>query len=459
MSIIPGSTIGRFELVSQLGGGGMGSVYKARDKRLNRTVAIKVMNSQHDYDLESVERFEREAEILASLHHPNLMHVYDVGTEDNHHYFAMEYIEGRTLSDIISDPSCVLTPNEALRIIIEIMAALRKVHDSGIIHRDIKPANIMIENNDGRAVLVDFGLSKSAGDSRLTSAGSILGTPDYITPEQIEGFEAGFYSDIYSLGVVLYEMLSGENPFTRESAIQTIRAHCSYRPPALRRINSKVPRQLSKIVEKMIHHNPIFRYQNITELAEDLLHTCQHPLLERLATASPAQYHTAAKGETATPKRVITPYQHYRFQAPILNRNNSFWIYTAITLMLLGLLAATLIILRLNKHKETGLLPKEVAAFNLPVTTYNPDKDNGIHNPSVIMQLNNGEHIWGRIINRFDDQQLKIGLFPKGEAEYNLDQIESIIMADSTAFSGKFINTKELIELLYPTEPESTPRD
>ncbi len=463
MSIVPGSKIGKFKLQNQLGGGGMGSVYKARDTQLGRIVAIKILNSQYDYNIENIERFEREARTLASLNHPNLMHVYDVGIEGSIHYFAMEYIEGKTLSSLIDDPNYELTQQEALRITIEIMAGLRKVHNSGIIHRDIKPANIMIENTDGRAVLVDFGLSKYAEDSGLTSAGSILGTPDYISPEQIEGIEAGYQSDIYSLGVVLYEMICGSNPFTRDSSMQTIRAHCNFTPPPLRKVEPKTPKELSKVVEKMLLTDPKKRYQSIAELAADLLNVCQHPLLTQLTT-SPGPAHRPEssrqpENDSARP-RSNTPYKHYMAQAPTIKREFPFWHYFSggiITIAVLLLLTAVYI--QKQKDSTAALIPPEIKAYKLPVITYTPEGDSpdtdGIINPSVIIQLKNGQHLWGRVQDGIKHNHLIIGLFPKGKAEYALDDIESLIMADSEAVAEKLPKAEDIFKNSYLYHPRS----
>ncbi len=456
MSIVPGFNLGKFTLESQLGGGGMGSVYKARDRKLGRTVAIKILNAQLECNLENIERFEREARTLASLSHPNLMHVYDVGTEDGNHYFAMEYIEGATLNQIIADPAQTLSQEEALRVTIEIMAGLSKVHHSGIVHRDIKPANIMIEHSDGRAVLVDFGLSKSATDSGLTSVGSILGTPDYIAPEQIEGFEAGYYSDIYSLGVVLYEMLSGENPFTRNSSMQTIRAHCSYNPPPLKKIVPNTPKALSKIVEKMISTSPEDRYQSIAHLATDLLKVCDHPILPQLTREHhrPSTTHNPTINYSKKMEKVITPekpttFTNYTSEPPKIRSNFSFLQYFIIglSIIVIGLLAILYI-----KNYPNSIKP-ELAKYGLPIVTYMPEGvtkiPEKVSNPSIIMQLKNGERIWGRVLDGIHTNKIAVGLFPSGQAEYPIDSIQAIIIVDSEALVDKVPEAGKLIKTIY----------
>lgn len=465
MSIVPGSTIGKFKLECQLGGGGMGSVYKARDTKLGRTVAIKVLNSQYDYNLENIERFEREARTLASLNHPNLMHVYDVGTEESNHYFAMEYIEGRSLRDMIADPDYSISHSEALRITIEVMAGLRKVHNSGIIHRDIKPANIMIENSDGRAVLVDFGLSKSADDSGLTSAGSILGTPDYISPEQIEGFEAGYHSDIYSLGVVLYEMLCGENPYTRGSAMQTIRAHCNFNPPPLKKVVPRINRELSKIIDKMIISDAEQRYQSISELALDLLKACQHPLLDKLAADSTGNYHLMnTKQSYRSSNHQHTPYKHYKTQTPKIHKEFPFWKYFSGGVTVIGVLLLITFFYTENKSRqENNKVLSELKKYNLPIITYTPKNSTtepiSISNPSIIIYLSNGEQLWGRVLDDIHENRIRVGLFPKGQAEYYINEVDSIIMVDSEAISDTIPNPEDLVKRAYFNRTKLYPQE
>ena len=450
MSVTPGSTLGKFVLESQLGGGGMGSVYKARDRKLNRTVAIKVLNSQLEFDLENIERFEREAKIIAALQHPNLMHVYDVGIEDGMHYFAMEYIEGISLHDLIEDDNYELTQEEALRIIIEIMSGLQKVHSCGIIHRDIKPANIMIEKADGRAILVDFGLSKSASDSELTSAGSVLGTPDYISPEQIEGNAAGAYSDIYSLGVVFYEMLSSNNPFSRGSAIKTIRAHCDFVPTPLYKLVHGMPRKLSNIIDNMIQPDPQNRYRCIEHLAKDLLEVCEHPILTKLSESS-STVHLVPKITTEKKTSSVKIKSHKISSSLSLEVDSPLWRYLVIGLA--GFIIVYFLFFN-NKDESDNTVLKKIQSYDLPIVTYYPDdsleEPEGVLNPSVVLRLNSGERVWGRILDIMYDDKIALGLFPRGSAEFPLHDVHSIIMPDSQALDGKIPQASELIRLRYP---------
>lgn len=281
--IQPGAMLNHFRIEEQIGSGGMGAVYRGTDTTLQRQVAIKVLAARLSEVPENLERFQREARTIASLRHPNLMQIYYVGEDKGCPYFVMEYIRGRTLQALLQQQNGKLAPKEALRILIEIAAALSKVHASGIIHRDLKPANIMFDQDDDRAILVDFGLCKEcAATSGLTEEGAILGTPDYMAPEQIEGGELGPHTDLYALGVILYQMLTGVSPFRRKTTIQTLRAHCESSPPLVTAHNPELSAPLAAILERLLCVDPQERYRSIEALAVDLNRVCRHPLLSRI---------------------------------------------------------------------------------------------------------------------------------------------------------------------------------
>ena len=286
-----GQTLGRYEIVDRLGAGGMGTVYRARDPDLDRFVAIKVLAPALESDPTCVERFKREARSIAALRHPNLMHVYEVGSHKHLHYFVMEYIDGSPLSRHLKEKGA-LGVSESLRVAGQVLSALDKVHAAGIVHRDLKPANIMIDA-DGRAVVLDFGLSKDTTAMNLTGDGTIMGTPDYMAPEQIEGEDVGPATDTYALGVMLYEMLAGKLPFHRKSAVLTMRAHCEESPPPLAELKPDLPAELIRIVERAISRRVPSRYQSAMELAKDLASV--HPTAELRALASAAGGITSAQ--------------------------------------------------------------------------------------------------------------------------------------------------------------------
>ncbi len=280
-----GQEIGQFKVVEKLGAGGMGAVYKGWDEGLQRHVAIKVLPSELAADRSCVKRFQREARSIAALRHPNLMHVYSVGEQQTEagkiYYFAMEYIEGQSLSAYMAE-RVPMTLRDTVAILVQIMGALDKVHTNGVVHRDLKPGNVMIDK-DGRAILVDFGLSKDTSELGLTGTGTILGTPNYMAPEQIEGAPVGPFTDIYALGIMFYELLTGIKPFQRKSAIMTMRAHCEERPPLVHTRRNDLPPKLSEIVDKAMACKPSDRYADVAALAADLRQITNDPHLEMLA--------------------------------------------------------------------------------------------------------------------------------------------------------------------------------
>ena len=213
---------GRYELLGRLGAGGMATVWLAEDTSLHRKVAIKVLAERYAEDEQFVERFRREAQSAAGLNHPNIVAIYDRGVAEGTYYIAMEYLEGPTLKDVI-DERGGLEPNRAIDFATQILAALRFAHNHGVVHRDIKPHNVVV-SGDGRLKVTDFGIAR-AGASQMTEVGSIVGTAQYLSPEQARGEVVGPPSDLYSVGIVLYEMLTGRVPFEGDSAVAIAMKH------------------------------------------------------------------------------------------------------------------------------------------------------------------------------------------------------------------------------------------
>ncbi|MFP4055406.1 MAG: protein kinase domain-containing protein [Candidatus Brocadiia bacterium] len=274
-------TLGNFVLDRPIGKGGMGTVYLAHDPALQRPVAIKILPPQLAADPEYVARFEREATSLAKIRHPNLVHIYAVGCERARHYIAMEYVQGRNVGDILRRQG-PLGVGPAARILGQVLSALDKVHGAGIVHRDLKPGNIMIDE-DGRAILMDFGLAKPAADRSVTTGHALIGTPEYMAPELAEGGEATPRSDLYALGVVLFEMLTGQVPFRGRSAVATLRQHVETPPPALRKLAPGTPPALEAIAQKALAKDPARRYPSARAFAADLLAVSDAPELRALA--------------------------------------------------------------------------------------------------------------------------------------------------------------------------------
>src|SRR5439155_2245154 len=245
-------------------------VYRAQDTVLNRAVAIKVLEPALAVDPRAVERFRREAVTAANLEHPSIVRVFDVQQAGTLHYIAMRYVQGTTLRDILRDNG-PLPLDAIVNIIKPVASALHYAHQRGVIHRDVKPGNILIEP-DGTVLLTDFGIARAADASQaaLTATGQVMGTADYLAPEQISGRPATPHSDIYSLGVVLYEMLTGVTPFAGETTASILYRQVHDNPVPLRSINPRMPSELQPGLDRALAKNPALRYNDPLDLARDL---------------------------------------------------------------------------------------------------------------------------------------------------------------------------------------------
>ena len=259
----------RYEVEAPLGTGGMAEVWRGHDRVLNRTVAIKTLLPQFARDASFVDRFRREAQAAARLNHPGIVSVYDSGTDGETPYIVMQYIEGRTLADFLGSGK-TLPPAQAAKIAQEIAEALGVAHAHGVIHRDIKPANVMI-TRDGKVLVMDFGIARLvSGPETAPQTSAVLGTASYLSPEQAQGQPVDARSDIYALGVVLYEMLTGRPPFTGDSPMAIAYKQVNATPPAPSSANPDVPPELDAVVMRALSKNPANRYQTGREFADDL---------------------------------------------------------------------------------------------------------------------------------------------------------------------------------------------
>jgi len=265
---------GRYEILERIGGGGMALVYKGHDVLLNRKVAVKVLRQQYVHDEEFIRRFRREAQAAASLSHPNVVSIYDVGQEGDVHYIVMEYVEGTTLNDLIKERA-PLQVEEAVHYASQIADALDHAHHNEIIHRDIKPHNILIGKN-GRVKVTDFGIARAATSSTITQTGSVVGSVHYFSPEHAKGTNTGQKSDLYSLGIVMYQMLTARLPFLGESPISVALKHLQEDVEEPRKVNPLIPQSVENIILKAMRKKPEERYQSAKQMMEDL-DTCLSP--------------------------------------------------------------------------------------------------------------------------------------------------------------------------------------
>jgi serine/threonine-protein kinase len=273
---------GRYRIQRKLGAGGMADVYLAEDQELGRRVAIKILNGRHANDDQFIERFRREAKNAAALNHPNIVSIYDRGEAEDTYYIAMEFLDGRTLKELIVSRGAAPI-NVAIEYARQILSALRFAHRHGIVHRDIKPHNVLVDA-EGRVKVTDFGIAR-AGTSQMTETGSIVGTAQYLSPEQARGGEVDPRSDLYSLGVVLYELLTGKTPFDGDTPVEIAMKHLSNAPKPPSSLRPEIPTELDKVVLRALSKNPDERYQSADEMEADL---------ERVARGAPVSAATAA---------------------------------------------------------------------------------------------------------------------------------------------------------------------
>ena len=259
----------RYEIIRSIGEGGMANVYLGYDTILDRNVAIKVLRGDLSNDEKFVRRFQREALSASSLAHPNIVEMYDVGEDDGLYYIVMEYIEGKTLKQLLKKRG-TLTVSEAIDIMVQLTDGMAHAHDSYIIHRDLKPQNIMIKD-DGSIKITDFGIAMALNSTQLTQTNSVMGSVHYLPPEQASGKGCTTKSDIYSMGIIFYELLSGSLPFRGENAVEIALKHMRDPLPSLKEENSAIPQSIENVIMRSTAKNPKNRYEDAKSMHDDLL--------------------------------------------------------------------------------------------------------------------------------------------------------------------------------------------
>jgi eukaryotic-like serine/threonine-protein kinase len=364
--VMPNTMVdGRYRVVSRLGSGGMADVFLAEDQQLGRKVALKLLHHRFAQDPDFVERFRREAQAAAGLQHPNVVSVYDRGSFDDTYYIAMEYLPGRSLKQLIRDEA-PLDSLRAIDITIQILKAARFAHRRGVIHRDLKPHNVIVDDS-GHAKVTDFGIAR-AGASDMTETGSIMGTAQYLSPEQAQGRAVNAASDLYSVGVVLYEMLTGRVPFDADSAVSIALKHVSEAPPPPSQFNPNIPPELEQTVLWVLNKNPADRPTDADQLITVLEH-CREAI-----TSAGAGQHTASMAAVAAAGAAIgspglAAYQQAQAQAtngsgemsavhPIEERERRSWmVWGGVLLVVLLIAGAAAAAYFLTRPKQV-LVPK-----------------------------------------------------------------------------------------------------
>ena len=304
-------SLGRYELTAHIARGGMADVFEATDRMLDRRVAVKILHQRYADTDTFVARFRKEAQAAANLSHPNIVSIYDWGEEDGTYFIVMELIKGRSLRDVVKSEGSLL-PRRAAEIAAEVASALEVAHRNRVIHRDIKPGNVLLAA-DGTVKVTDFGVARAWDDSHdLTKTGAVIGTASYFSPEQARGDPADERSDIYSLGVVLYEMLVGRPPFSGESPVSVAYQHVTAGVPPPGRLNPDVPIELENIVMRSLEKDPARRYRSASGIRRDLLLFLQGRTSRSAAPAQPPPVPAQVSRRTDLPPPTVTPDEVYR---------------------------------------------------------------------------------------------------------------------------------------------------
>jgi serine/threonine-protein kinase len=374
MTTTPQVLLERYEVGRLLGTGGMAEVFEGRDRLLARRVAIKVPLSQYAHDPEFAQRFRREAQAAASLSHPGVVAVYDTGAEGGTHFIVMEYVDGRTLKDAIR-AEAPLYPDRAAEITADVCSALAAAHARGLVHRDVKPANIMLMP-DGRVKLMDLGIARAAAGETVTQTAAMLGTAQYLSPEQAQGQAVDYRSDLYSLGCCLYEMLTGTVPFRGATPVAIAYRHVREDPTPPRQLNPDVPAALEAVCLKAMAKRPEDRYQTAAEFRADLeraragQRVAAGPAAVGAATAAlattvlpPLGGFPGAPGEaTAGFGGTVAPSRAARHAEPPPGPRRRWWLYVLVPLGVLALgVGVAFVVSRL-----VGGLPETPSAATLP---------------------------------------------------------------------------------------------
>jgi beta-lactam-binding protein with PASTA domain/predicted Ser/Thr protein kinase len=325
---IPADSVfdGRYRVLQRIGGGGMADVYLAEDTHLQRRVALKVLHRHFAQDRQFVERFRREAEAAAGLSHPNIVAVYDRGEFEGTYYIAMQYVEGPTLRELIDRG---LTIEQAVAIVRQVLEAARYAHRHGIVHRDLKPQNVIVDP-EGKAMVADFGIAR-AGVSDITQTGSVMGTPHYLSPEQAQGQEVTAVSDLYSIGVMLYEALTGRVPFEGESAVAIAMKQVSEVPQRPSSLNPRVSPALDAVVMRALEKDPGQRFQNADAFIAALTAAMREP-----GGAGTADF-------AALPPAYVAPVEEEEPAEEERRRRNRWWLIGLGVAVIVGILVALLL--------------------------------------------------------------------------------------------------------------------
>ncbi len=352
----------RYEIIENVGNGGMATVYRAKDNVLNRFVAVKILRDEFTTDDEFIKRFRSEAQAVASLNHPNIVGVYDVGNEGNLYYIVMELVQGKTLKEVIAEEG-KLSWKWSINVAIQIASALETAHKNNIVHRDIKPHNIII-TEEGVAKVTDFGIAKAVSNSTITAFGTTIGSVHYFSPEHARGGFTDAKSDLYSLGVVMYEMVTGKVPFDADTPVSIALMHMQEKPVEPIELNPNIPNSVNKIIIKAMQKDANLRYQSASEMLKDLNMALKNPdgnfvFMKDIENDFPTQkiptmYDTDIAKENPVRKGVNTKKKENKLVA-FMKRHKIFSFIVIAILLFVATIAITYFGLKLTQVKDVAL--------------------------------------------------------------------------------------------------------
>ena len=396
-----GSTFaGRYQIIKELGKGGMGTIYKVFDKDIQEEIALKLLKHEIAADDSMIERFRNELKLARKITHKNVCRMYDLGREDKTHFITMEYVDGEDLKSVIAETGKI-HEERALSIALEVCEGLAEAHELGVVHRDLKPQNIMIEKK-GRAKILDFGIARSIETKGMTRTGTMIGTPDYMSPEQVEGKDTDQRSDIYSLGILLYEMVTGKVPFTGDSAFSVALKHKTEIPPSPKSLNNTLSNNLSEAILKCLEKKREHRFQRADELLSELQNIEKgKPSSNRILPEKKSDVETSVelKWKNSIAVLPLTDLSQNRDQEYFCDGMTEDIITKLSRLPELKVISRTSVMRYKDTNKDIKDIGKELGVATILEGSLRKEKDN-IRVNAQLIDMKDGFHLWADTYDR-----------------------------------------------------------